>query len=115
MKEALQKAIIAHSHWKYHLREAIMTGNTSIPIEDVKNPHICELGKWLDSPSGKTLPNHAELVQIHQDFHKEAAYVLTLAVHGKKEEAAARMQPGSYFSQLTAKLVNRLANSEEQF
>lgn len=108
IEEEFQKAITAHSHWKYLLREAIRTGNNSLMIKDVKNPHLCELGKWLDSPTGKILSNRAEIIKIHQDFHEEAAHILTLAVNGKKKEAEARMQLGSYFSQLTAKLINKL-------
>jgi hypothetical protein len=109
MKEELQKAIAVHSQWKYRLQQAIRTGKSHTKIEDVKNAHLCELGKWLDSPAGKTLLGYAEIVKVHQAFHEEAAHILTLALEGKKTEAEARMQLGSYFGQLTAKLVNKLA------
>lgn len=108
-EEEIQEAITAHSHWKYTLRQAIKTGKSYIPVEDVKNSHLCDLGKWLDSPTGKGIPNRAEILQMHQAFHDEAAHILALALDGKKEEAEAKLQLGSNFGQLTAQLVNKLA------
>lgn len=109
MKEELQKAIAVHSQWKYRLQQAIRTGKSPMTVKDAKDVHLCELGKWLDSPAGKALPDYAEIVKIHQAFHEEAAHILVFALEGKKAEAEARMQLGSHFGQLTAKLVNKLA------
>ncbi|BAP56092.1 hypothetical protein THII_1795 [Thioploca ingrica] len=112
MKEVLQKAITTHSHWKYNLQQAIKTGKSPTTVDEVKNAHRCELGKWLDSAAGKALPGYAEINKIHQDFHEEAADILKLALAGKQSEAQIRMQLGSYFGQLTAKLVNKLSDLE---
>lgn len=117
MKEELQKAIEAHGYWKYLLQETVRTsdgtGDSSLIIKDVKDSRLCRLGKWLDSPQGRTLYNYAEIVQVHQAFHEEAAHILTLAFYGKKVEAEAKMQPGSRYNQLTVELINRLTESEE--
>jgi hypothetical protein len=110
MKELIQKAITTHSHWKYNLQQAIKTGKSPTTVDEVKNAHLCELGKLLDSAAGKALPGYVELTKIHQDFHKEAADILKLALAGKQSEAQAKMQLGSYFGQLTAKLVNKLSD-----
>lgn len=110
MKELLHKAITTHSHWKYNLQQTIKTGKSSVTVNEVKNAHLCELGKLLDSAAGKTLPDYAEIIKIHQAFHEEAAAILELALVGKPAEAQARMQLGSYFGQLTAKLVNKLSD-----
>jgi hypothetical protein len=110
MKELLQKAITTHSHWKYNLQQAIKTGKSPATVDEVNNAHLCELGKLLDSTAGKTLPGYAEINKIHQDFHAEAADILRLALAGKPAEAQARMQLGSHFGQLTAKLVNKLSD-----
>ena len=45
MKELLHKAITTHSHWKYNLQQAIKTGKSSVTVNEVKNAHLCELGK----------------------------------------------------------------------
>ena len=110
MKEVLQQAITSHSHWKYNLQQAIKTGKSQATVDEAKNAHLCELGKLLDSAVGKTLPDYAELTKIHQDFHEEAADILKLALTGKQSEAQTRMKLGSYFGQLTAKLVNKLTD-----
>lgn len=108
-EEELNKAITVHSHWKYRLQQAIKTGKCTFTVNEVKNAHLCDLGQWLDSPAGRTLPSHIEIAKIHQDFHEEAAHILALALEGKVAEAETRMQLGSYFGQLTAQLVNQLS------
>jgi hypothetical protein len=108
-EEELNQAITVHSHWKYRLQQAIKTGKCAFTVNEVKNAHLCDLGKWLDSPAGRTLPNHIEIAKIHQAFHEEAAYILALALEGKVAEAETRMQLGSHFGQLTAQLVNQLS------
>jgi hypothetical protein len=109
MSKKIDQVIWAHSRWKVHLKEAIKTGKSDFTVEEVRNPHACPFGQWLDSKEGRTLPHYSEIVQLHQDFHQEAAEILNLALSGQKEEAASRVQLGSNFNQLTAKLVNQLA------
>lgn len=109
MKETIEKAIWAHSRWKSHLKQAIETGKSHATIEDVRNPHTCAFGEWLDSKEGKRLPDYSEVYELHTAFHEEASHILSLALAGKASEATVKMQVGSHFNQLTAKLVNRLA------
>ena len=113
MRGKFEKAIVAHSQWKYHLKKAVQTGQSRFTVEEATNPHVCEFGKWLDSAEGKILPEYSELLELHNNFHEEASIILELALTGKKNEAEEKMQFGSRFSQLTSKLVNRMAALKE--
>ncbi|RKZ60051.1 MAG: hypothetical protein DRR16_25585 [Candidatus Parabeggiatoa sp. nov. 3] len=110
MNDKIDPAIWAHSRWKVHLKEAIETGQSDFNVETVRNPHACAFGQWLDSKEGKTLSHYSEIVELHQNFHKEAAQILSLALIGQKDEAASKIQLGSEFSHMTARLVNTLAD-----
>ncbi|HIE00132.1 MAG TPA: hypothetical protein EYP59_07550 [Thiotrichaceae bacterium] len=110
MNDKIDQAIWAHSRWKVHLKQAIETGQSDFTVETVQNPHACAFGQWLDSKEGKTLSHYSEIVELHQNFHQEAAHILSLALTGQKEDAATKVQLGSEFSHLTAKLVNKLAD-----
>jgi hypothetical protein len=109
IKETIDKAIWSHSRWKIHLKNAIETGQSEFTVEQTRNHHACPFGQWLDSAAGKGLPDYKEIVQLHQAFHEEASQVLSLALAGQKHNATDKMVPGSQFTQLTAKLVNKLA------
>jgi hypothetical protein len=111
MNEKIDQAIFTHSRLKFNLKKAIETGEGRAIHEEVKNHHVCALGKWLDSVEGKTLPNYPEVVMLHQEFHKEAYQVFNLAMTGKKDEAMARLRLRSKFSQLSSKLVNKLVET----
>ena len=109
-KETIDKAIWAHSRWKVHLKKAIATGQSDFSIRDVQNPHTCVFGKWLDSAAGKSLPSYSQIFELHKKFHEEASHILELALMGQTNEATEQMKLGSHFNQLTAQLVNKLAD-----
>jgi len=109
ISEAIDKAIWAHSRWKIHLKDAIETGQSDFTVEQTRNHHTCAFGQWLDSKEGKRLPDYQEIAKLHQAFHEEASHILSLALAGQKNGAADKMHLGSQFSQLTAHLVNKLA------
>jgi len=111
--ETIDKAILAHSRWKAHLRDAITTGQSKFSVKEVENPTLCKFGEWLYSPEGKKLPNLTEIIDLHKKFHQETASILTLALTGQAEEAKARIQLGSDFGQLTTKLVEALVKIKE--
>ncbi len=109
MIETIDKAIWAHSRWKIHLKQAIDTGKSNFTVENTGNPHACVFGQWLESKDGKNLPDYNTIVELHNNFHVEASNILDLALKGCASEATAKMQMGCKFNQLTAKLVNKLA------
>lgn len=106
----LDEVIQAHSRWKNHLKKAIEVGKCDHSVLEVADEHNCKFGQWLDSPTGKTLPDYHEITDVHRQFHKEASRILKLALQGNKEEALECMKLGSSFNQLAAKLVNKLAD-----
>lgn len=117
LKQAVDfdKIIQSHSRWKFHLKDAIEQGKSYFNIAEVRNPHACQFGEWLDSPEGKKIPHYQEIVELHRDFHQEAAHILQLALDEEKEAALEKMKLGSDFNQLTAKLINHLANIKRTY
>ncbi len=55
------EAILAHSNWKMHLKQAIDAGESQFTVEQAGNYHNCAFGKWLDSSEGKQLPDYPKL------------------------------------------------------
>ena len=109
MNPKMGEAIVMHNRWKFDLKQAIATGQSHIIVEDAKNHLLCSFGKWLYSAEGIILPNYLERVEVHGEFHKEAANILSLALTGESSEAIARMQLGSYFSRISSNLIDKLA------
>jgi len=111
--EAIQKAIAAHSSWKSRLRAAIDTGKFDVPPAVIKVDNQCEFGKWLYGPdfsaAEKLTQNYRSAVDLHAQFHKEAAQVVEWATSGQKDLADKAMGlEGSYTkasSALTRELV----------
>jgi len=54
----IDKMILAHSQWKFRLKQAIDTQNTPFAVDDVRDHHHCDLGKWLESVEGKRLADY---------------------------------------------------------
>ncbi|MDD2816845.1 MAG: CZB domain-containing protein [Thiotrichaceae bacterium] len=106
--DKIKDIIWAHSLWKQHLRKAIESGSCHLSVEEAGNEKKCHLGKWLASEEAQTLPNYAELVEIHHHFHRQAAQILQLALNGNRHEALNAMAMGSYFNKLTSQLVNAI-------
>lgn len=104
------KMIQSHSHWKFRLKEAIEHGKSDFVVTDARNPHLCQFGQWLDSVEAKKMPNYSEIVELHRDFHDEAANILYMALHNQKEIAIEKMKLGSEFNQLAAGLINKIAD-----
>ncbi|GEM_PF-678480 len=109
MNKKMGDAIVMHNRWKFDLKQAIATGQSHILVEEAQNPLLCSFGKWLYSAEGIILPNYLELVELHGEFHKEAANILHLALTGESSEAIARMQLGSDFSRISSNLIDKLA------
>ncbi len=102
--------IQSHSHWKYLLKNAIQQGQSEHTVTDARNPHHCAFGQWLYSPAGKTLPDYLEIVEMHKQFHEEAANVLELALRKQTNQALEGLKLGSPFNQASAKLINKLTD-----
>jgi len=111
IEETIDEAIYAHSRWKTRLKNMINSGRSDVPVSNIRNPHHCQFGKWLDSSKeAKKSSYYTEVIKLHKQFHENAAEVAGLAISGQTIEATHKMEIGSTFSKTSAKLVNILAD-----
>ena len=105
--EHLSHAIAAHGRWKTRLRQAVDTGKSDQTAATVRSDTLCEFGKWFHavSPQERVTERWKKIRDLHAEFHKEAARVLTLALAGQKAEAEAALALGSHFSKISADLT----------
>lgn len=103
----INRAIAAHGRWKSHLRQAIETGKSEWKADEVRPDNLCEFGKWLHSCSSaeRATERWKKIRDLHSDFHKEAARILTMALAGHKREAEAAIALGGHFSKTSADLT----------
>jgi methyl-accepting chemotaxis protein len=101
------RAIASHATWKYHLRQAIKTGESELTVPLVRVDDECEFGTWLRSlTSAEQLDEHCQVVRDHhRAFHAAAAEVLELALAGRRQEAEAAIAPGSPFAEISKELT----------
>ena len=101
MKEAIKKAVAAHSMWKARLRTAIQSGKTDVPVATIKMDNQCEFGKWLHSSAStieaKHMNRYKVVKDLHAQFHKMAGQVAELAVEGNRNDAE-QLLDGEYAS-----------------
>ncbi len=78
----------------------------------MKLPNKCEFGKWL---YGNTISDdikesnyYQKVVDLHAQFHVEAAKVLTLALAGNRDEATKLMGTGSEFANRSSELTRTI-------
>ena len=110
--EHLNRAIAAHAQWKYRLKQAIEAGTSEWTAESVRPDNLCEFGKWLHSasPAETATERWKKIRELHAEFHKEAARILTMALAGRKTEAEAAVALGSHFSRTSADLTLALVS-----
>lgn len=113
----LDHAIVSHAKWKSRLRQAIASGQSEYTLDQVRVDNQCEFGQWLHKlPLPERLkPRWRSIHELHENFHKEAAQILELATHHRKEQAEAGMKPGSSFTRVSTDLVmaiNQWKNEE---
>jgi hypothetical protein len=112
--DQINTAIGVHGMWKSRILSAAETGMSEWKPEFVDSSHNCDFGKWLDSfPTGaKSLP-YKKVVELHADFHKEAARVLKLALSGHKEDAKVAIAIGTPYNDLTVHLTKAMMEWRE--
>ena len=107
---ALANAVAAHGAWKQRLARAIETGTDVSTPEKVRVDNACDFGKWLYGADAATRASvhYAAARDLHAQFHRVAADVLTLALAGRKAEAAAAMASRSPFAVASANLTGTM-------
>lgn len=85
----LESSIGKHAEWKVKFRAAI--GKKShMDIALVSNIHQCEIRCWMDHEGKKQnghLPEFAQLVDVHKQFHVAATKIANLLNTGNYAEA----------------------------
>ena len=107
----ISSAINAHARWYFHLQEAIKKGTSEFRPETVRVDDACQFGKWMYSHLEGTMrgsPLYESIKELHAKFHDETAKVLSLALHGKKDEALRLIGSESEFKLLSGRLVGAL-------
>jgi len=93
-QEPIAAAMAAHGMWKVRLKSAIETGSSEFSPSIVQHDDRCDFGKWLRGESAMPFrgsPHYAKCADLHRQFHAVAAKVLTLALAGKRDDAARSM------------------------
>jgi len=91
------KAVLdAHTAWTKRL-EDVLSGKSEEHLElaTVASDCECTLGKWIHGPAKRTMsdsPDYEELLQVHADFHLNAAEVLKDFLHGQVHSAELNMR-----------------------
>jgi Chemoreceptor zinc-binding domain len=110
--EEIDKAIGAHGMWKTRLKLAVDTGKTDTPVETIGQDNQCAFGKWLYGPTltsmDKASSDYKTVKNLHAEFHKTAARVVTLVLDGKKEEAEKMMELGGEYASISGKLTRAM-------
>ena len=96
----MKEAIDAHVAWKARLKTQLDgEGDEALEVGVVASDDRCTLGKWLHGEAKQRfahLPEYAELVRDHSQFHLSAGNIL-LEVHQGEKEKAGMMLQGSDF------------------
>jgi hypothetical protein len=109
-KQRAETVVKAHIAWFDRLRKAVETGKSDVPPAVVATDVECEFGKWVHSElGGLCSPGlFRDIAQIHADFHRTAAAILTLALEGRQSEAQAQLGPNSQLGELSKRLVEKV-------
>ena len=102
------RMIAAHGLWKYRLDQAINAGRSTFDPTIVALDDRCPLGTSLyggELRARNREPVYEQVRQLHAQFHRAAAEILTLALAGKVAEARAQTSAGSQFLQISTRLA----------
>ncbi len=108
--DEINKGIGAHGMWKQRLLNAIKTGESEWNPDIVCQDNQCDFGKWIYSCSSKEQlsPHYSKVKNLHAEFHKTAAGILSLALSNKKAEAEAAIGDNSKYKTLSADLTREM-------
>ena len=96
----LGNAISAHNEWKIKFRTAI-ANNAAFESATISADICCELGQWLYGEGKRLfgeLPIHAQCVETHRLFHREAGKIAEAINSGNFLEADGMLAPHAPFS-----------------
>jgi hypothetical protein len=107
----LDAAASAHTQWLFRLKRAVDDGHSDFDPVTVRRDDACDFGRFLYGDFAarhRGTPAFEEIRKMHADFHRAASAILTMAVGGRRAEAAAAIAPGSEYLRLSGALLMRL-------
>jgi hypothetical protein len=106
-----KSAILAHANWKLRIH-SLLSGRSIEKLDPaiVARSNECDLGRWLLSDVRNVIPRaqHAELLTVHADFHREAARIVREA-YGGQDLGRKAMEQDTAFGKLTTRIVGILS------
>jgi len=119
----IDDAILAHLSWikKIKITVALSARTTNITassqekhlkmIGNVKSDENCKFGLWLHkilAPELKCVTYFETIKKLHEQFHHEAAEILTLALNGKSKKAQKLLLDQASFMLCSSNLIEKL-------
>jgi hypothetical protein len=108
-------AISAHVNWKLRIH-TLLSGKLPEKLEPttIARDNVCELGKWIHGDGKKQISGaqHAELLAVHADFHREAARIVGEFYAGHKIGLEV-IDMESTFGKLTTRIVGVLSRMDK--
>ena len=103
-------AIETHAEWKLMLLQQLNHGNVEIDVNTVNNPHLCELGQWIDAQGTQYsfLPSFQRMCAEHEQFHRLSGDLIHSINAGELEKAKEMLLHAGPLRQSSAKLVTAL-------
>ncbi len=103
-------AVKSHILWKEELVKSINTGKSDYTATQLKSPHSCQFGKWLNGVEQevKDTTLYEEIYELHSIFHLEAGKILECILKDKKEDALDLMSESSLFIKTSSLLTDKL-------
>ena len=112
--DALEAARDAHKAWGLACARRSRPAQSATTVEQAAADDQCAFGKWLHSP-GEFRARHPdrwqEIHDLHEQFHRNAAHVLKLAITGQQRQAEELVQ-GPRVRQRPAPAIGRAANRD---
>ena len=116
--QQIVKSIGAHGLWKASLQRVIDNGTSDVSVAVARQDNQCDFGKWLYGPempeAVKRSAHYDQCRRLHQQFHLEAAKVLTFALANKKAEAARAMETHSDFATCSGNLTKAMMDWDKE-
>ena len=101
-----------HEQWKRQFKAVIDSKIVFFgePVDSIRRDDQCDFGKWLNGPAHtheeKMSYHYIAVKELHTEFHFVAAYVVVLALAGKKAEALKAISEGGEYAVLSEKLAH---------
>ncbi len=121
--EEIDAAILAHLTWIKKIKTTVAlsarTTNSVVldqkkhieMIENVQSDENCKFGIWLHkivTPELKCVSYFDVIQKLHQQFHQEAAEIITLSLNGKSKKAQKLLTDQASFTLCSSSLIEKL-------